>query len=105
MKLFEEINSLSVCEICEYDAQKIAFEQMNKKHNDEINKFGERICGTNMNLEHVMKEHEILFTNELISNQQLKKIIYENASKKFLEHLKTNLHILNMKELEDEKFE
>ena len=105
MKLFEEINTLSVCEICEYDAQKIAFEEMNKKHNDEINKFGERICGTNMNLEHVMKEHEILFTNELISNQQLKKIIYENASKKFLEHLKTNLHILNMKELEDEKFE
>ena len=78
---------------------------MNKKHNEEINKFGERICGTNMNLEHVVKEHEVIFTNELIVNQKMAQLIYENASKKFLEHIKSQSHILNMKELENEKFD
>ena len=104
-KLYNDINILSICEICEYDSQKIAIEEINKKHNEEINKFGERICGTNMNLEHVVKEHEVMFTNELIVNQKMKQIIYENTSKKFLEHIKSNSHILNMKELENEKFD
>ena len=56
---------------------------MNKKHNEEINKFGERIYETNMNLEHVVKEYEVIFTNELIINQKMAQFIYENASKKF----------------------
>ena len=58
-----------------------------------------------MNLEHVVKEHEVMFTNELIVNQKMKQIIYENTSKKFLEHIKSNSHILNMKELENENFD
>ena len=104
-KLYNDINNLSICEICEFNSQKIAIEEMNKKHNEDINKFGERICGTNMNLEHIVKEHEVMVTNELIVNQQIKQRIYENAANKFLEHIKSNSHIINIKELENEKFD
>ena len=58
-----------------------------------------------MNLEHIVKEHEVMVTNELIVNQQIKQRIYENAANKFLEHIKSNSHIINIKELENEKFD